>query len=117
MERLAQPVVLPHDGFSNLRRIAVSATPEPKPEAELVKVFDTQQESEAMIVRGLLTSAGIESMVTSIDADQALWPGVGGVVVMVNPEQANEARSLIEEYNDPGAELEDLADEQPEEPA
>jgi hypothetical protein len=36
---------------------------------------------------------------------------------MVNPEQANEARSLIEEYNDPGAELEDLADEQPEEPA
>jgi hypothetical protein len=95
----------------------VSATPEPKPQAELVKIFDTQQESEAMIVHGLLTSAGIESLVTSIDADQALWPGVGGVVVMVNPEQADDARRLIEEYNGSDPELEELAEQQPEEPA
>ena len=93
----------------------MSATPEPK--TELVKVFDTQQETEAMIVHGLLTSADIESLVTSIDADQALWPGVGGVVVMVNTEQAEEARRVIEEYNGSDPELEELADEQPEEPA
>jgi hypothetical protein len=93
----------------------VSATPEPK--TELVKVFDTQQETEAMIVHGLLTSAGIESLVTSIDADQALWPGVGGVVVMVNPEQAEEARKIIEEYNGSDSELEELAGEQSDEPA
>jgi len=110
---LRSRLFLPHDEFSSITgkcdlrwRNTVSATPEPKPQAKLVKVFDTQQETEAMIVHGLLTSAGIESLVSSIDADQALWPGVGGVVVMVNPEQAEEARRVIEQYNDPGAELE-----------
>jgi len=36
--------------------------------AELVKVFDTEQESEAMVVQGLLESAGIESLIWSLDA-------------------------------------------------
>ena len=91
----------------------MSATPEPQPQAKLVKVFDTQQETEAMVVHGLLTSAGIESLVTSIDADQALWPGVGGVVVMVNPEQADDARRIIEEYNDTDPDIEELEEEEP----
>jgi len=89
----------------------MSATP--RPQAGLVKVFDTQQESEAMIVHGLLTSAGLESLVTSIDADQALWPGVGGVVVMVNPDQAEEARRIIEEYNNTDPDIEELEEEEP----
>jgi hypothetical protein len=65
---------------------------------ELVAVFDTQQESEAQVVHGLLTSAGIESVVASLDATQSVWPGVGGVVVRVNAEQADEARKMIEDY-------------------
>ncbi len=71
---------------------------QPKADPQLVEVFDTEQESEALVVHGLLTSAGIESIVTSLDATQNIFPGVGGVVVRVNPEQADEARSIIEEY-------------------
>jgi putative signal transducing protein len=86
----------------------MSATAEPKPEPEPVKVFDTQQESEAMVVHGLLTSAGIESVVTNLGADQALWPGVGGVAVLVNPDKAEEARRIIEEYNNAATEIEQV---------
>lgn len=71
---------------------------QPKADPELVNVFDTPQESEAMVVHALLTSAGIESDVASIDATQSIWPGVGGVVVRVNPAQAEEARTIIDEY-------------------
>ena len=71
---------------------------QPKPDAELVEVFDTQQESEAMVVHSLLTSAGIESLVTNLDAPQDVFPGVGGVVVRVNPEDAEQAREIIADY-------------------
>jgi hypothetical protein len=71
---------------------------QPKAEPELVNVFDTQQESEALVVHALLTSAGIESDVASIDATQSILPGVGGVVVRVSAAQAEEARTVIEEY-------------------
>ena len=67
-------------------------------QAELVKVFDTEQESEAMVVQGLLESAGIESLISSLDAPQEVLPGVGGVIVQVRPDQANEAIKLIEDY-------------------
>ncbi|HEU5413010.1 MAG TPA: DUF2007 domain-containing protein [Candidatus Angelobacter sp.] len=88
----------------------MSSTAGPKPEPEPVKVFDTQQESEAMVVHGLLTSAGIESLVNSLEANQALWPGVGGVGVFVNPSQADEARRIIEEYNQAETDIEEVDD-------
>jgi hypothetical protein len=65
---------------------------------ELVTVFDTQDEPEAMVVHALLTSAGIESLVSTLEAQQDLLPGVGGIVLRVNPAQAVEARRIIEEY-------------------
>jgi hypothetical protein len=74
-------------------------TAQPKQDPELVRVFETEQESEAMVIQGLLTSAGIESVVASLDAPQNIFPGVGGVVVRVNAEQADLARKIIEEYN------------------
>ncbi len=70
---------------------------------ELVKVFDTEQESEAMVVQGLLESAGIESIITSLDAPQEVLPGVGGVIIQVNPDQAEEARKLIQDYRENAA--------------
>jgi hypothetical protein len=65
---------------------------------ELVTVFDTQEESEALVVQSLLTSAGIEAIVTNLQAPQDVLPGVGGVVVRVNPAQADDARSIINDY-------------------
>ncbi len=84
----------------------MSATAEPRPEPEPVPVFSTPQESEALIVQGLLTSAGIESMVSNLGLDQALWPSVAGVAVLVNPSQAEEARKIIAEYNNAPPEME-----------
>jgi hypothetical protein len=62
---------------------------------DLVAVFDTQDESEAMVVKGLLESAGIDAVVNSIDTQQDLFPGVGGVVVLVNRDQVEDARQVI----------------------
>ena len=78
----------------------------PDPNEKLVRVFDTEQESEAMVVRGLLESAGIDSDVTSLDAPQDILPGVGGTVIVVREEDAEKARQLIEEYRQTPEELE-----------
>ena len=70
----------------------------PTSDPELVEVFDTMQESEAMVVHGLLTSAGIESVVANLQAPQDVFPGVGGISVRVNPAQEEEARQLIDDF-------------------
>ncbi len=82
---------------------------QPQPNEELVQVFDTQEESEAQVVRGLLESAGIEALISGLDAPQDVLPGVGGVVIRVPGEQAEDARALIEDYRANGPQA---ADEQ-----
>ena len=86
----------------------------PVPEENLVKVFDSERESEALVVSGLLESAGIDSDVTSTDAAQDMFPGVGGSVILVRQDQAEEARRVIEEYrqSDETAEI-DISEEPP----
>ena len=73
-------------------------TEHPNPNEKLVRVFDTEQESEAMVVSGLLESAGIDCDVTALDAPQDILPGVGGTIILVREEDAERARRLIEEY-------------------
>jgi len=76
---------------------------------ELVSVFDTMDETEALVVQGLLESNGIETLLTNRDAPQDVLPGVGGVVLRVLPEDADEARMIIEEQRDaPPAEEESI---------
>jgi hypothetical protein len=79
-----------------------------------VKVFDAERESEALVVSGLLDSAGIDNDVTAIDAAQNMYPGVGGSIVLVREEDADEARRVIEEYRqaDETAEI-DVTEEPP----
>jgi len=72
--------------------------PQPEPNEKLVKIFDTEQENEAMVVQGLLESAGIDSDLKSIDAVQDAFPGVGGTVILVREEDAPEAGKIIEAY-------------------
>jgi len=71
---------------------------QPKADPELVEVFDTVQESEAMVIHGLLSSAGVESLVTNLQFPQDIFPGVGSISVRVNPAQEEEARRIIEDY-------------------
>ena len=78
--------------------MAAESKERPNPNENLVRVFDTEQESEAMVVRGLLETASIDCDVTSLDAQQEILPGVGGTVILVREEDADAARRLIEEY-------------------
>jgi hypothetical protein len=89
----------------------------PEPAEELVKVFDTEQETEAMVVRGLLQSAGIDAYVQSLDATQNIYPGVGGVVVVVREDQAKEASAIIEEFSKhPATDADEAVSEEQSEP-
>jgi len=69
--------------------------PRPDPNEKLVKVFDSEQESEALVVKGLLDSAGIESDLTSASLLQETFPGLGGMIILVREEDAESARRLI----------------------
>ena len=71
-------------------------TSRPDPNEKLVKVFDSEQESEVMVVKGLLDAAGIDSDMTSVDVVQEMFPGLGGMVILVRQEDAETARTLIE---------------------
>ncbi len=82
----------------------------PDPNEKLVKIFDTERESEALVVRGLLESAGIDADMTSIDAPQDTFPGVGGTVILVREEDADEARRLIEDYRQSAADEDETAE-------
>ena len=75
-----------------------NATPKPDPNEKLVKVFDTEQEPEALLVQGLLESAGITSELKAIDVTQDAFPGLGGVVLLVSEEDAEAAAQIIESF-------------------
>ncbi|MGA7400691.1 MAG: DUF2007 domain-containing protein [Candidatus Sulfotelmatobacter sp.] len=75
----------------------------PDPNEKLVKVFDSEQESEAMVVKGLLDSAGIDNDLQSASFLQDAFPGLGGMIILVREEDAEKARGLIEEYRQSGA--------------
>ena len=78
----------------------------PQPNEKLVRVFDTEQESEAMVVRGLLESQGIEAELTALDAPQDVLPGVGGNIIVVRQEDADRAKQVIEEYRQAPTDIE-----------
>ena len=75
----------------------------PDPNEKLVKVFDSEQESEAMVVKGLLDSAGIDNDLTSASLLQDAFPGLGGMIILVREEDAEKARNLIAESRRRGA--------------
>jgi len=90
------------------------AGPAPSPpsvDEPLVEVFGSKEDSEALVVQGLLDSAGIDSVIVSLDAPQEVLPGVGGVVIRVAADKAEEARQLIEEYRAAAEQAPDDEDE------
>ena len=69
--------------------------------ADLTIIFRTQSDVEASIVRGLLESHGVPTVVTSA-LTQAIFPmainGLGEVRISVHPEDAEEAQRIIESH-------------------
>ena len=76
---------------------ATEMRPQPDPDEKLVKVFDSENESEALVVKGLLESAGIDSDLTSASMVQDTFPGLGGMLILVREEDAAIARRVIAE--------------------
>ncbi len=87
-----------------------SATP--LPNEKLVRVFDTEQESEAMVVKALLDSAGIDSQFGDNENSPDVLP-VGGVGILVRESDAERARQLLESKFDESA-MEATGEEEPE---
>jgi hypothetical protein len=75
----------------------------PVPNEKLVKVFDSEEESEAMVVKGLLDSANIENDLASASLLQDAFPGLGGMIILVREEDAEKARGMIAEYRRPSS--------------
>jgi hypothetical protein len=95
--------------------------PQPNPNEKLSKVFDSENESEALVVKGLLDSAGIDNDLTSAAMIDDMFPGLGGMIILVREEDADEARRVISEYrrsspdDDETAEIE-VIEEPPQKP-
>ena len=77
---------------------AADAQPQPNPNEKLVKVFDSEDESEALVVKGLLDSAEIDNDLQSASLLQDAFPGLGGMLILVREEDAERARQLMTDY-------------------
>lgn len=77
---------------------ADEAQPLPDPNEKLVKIFDSEEESEALVVKGLLDSAGVDSDLTAASMVQDMFPGLGGMIILVREKDAEAARRVISEH-------------------
>jgi Putative prokaryotic signal transducing protein len=94
------------------RTDAAAQEPKPDPNEKLVKVFDSENEPEAIVVKGLLDSAGIDNDLQSASFLQEAFPGLGGMIILVREEDEERALRLIEESRRTSAEVaEEEADE------
>lgn len=75
----------------------MAADPTPKPNEKLVRVFATDEETEALVVKGLLDSAGIDAEIRGVDNTQDVLP-IGGTAIVVRAEDEPAARQLLEDY-------------------
>jgi len=71
--------------------------PRPDPNEKLVKVFDSEDESEALVVKGLLDAAGIDNDLASASLLQDAFPGLGGMIILVREQDADAAQRAIAE--------------------
>ena len=76
--------------------MADQASPSPIPNEKLVRIFATDQEPEALVVRGLLESADIDCDVVGENPPEVL--PVGTLSVLVREEDVAQARQLLAEY-------------------
>jgi hypothetical protein len=98
------------DFMTEQPKAAVDQRQQPDPNEKLVKVFDSEQESEAMVVKGLLDSAGIDSDLASASLLQDAFPGLGGMIILVREEDAEKAKRLIAESRQAPAAIDETGD-------
>ncbi len=90
--------------------MSAETLPRPDPNEKLVKVFDSEDDSEAMVVKGLLDSAGIDNDLNAAAMLQDMFPGLGGMIILVREEDAETARQLIADYQQKPADDDETAE-------
>jgi hypothetical protein len=93
------------------QKSTAEAQPRPDPNGKLVKVFESEEETEALVVKGLLESASIESDVAPLSLTQYAFPNVGGTIILVREEDAETARRMIAEYRQKQPDADEEAEE------
>jgi hypothetical protein len=82
----------------------------------LVDVFDTNEDSESMVVRGLLEASGIEVLLTSVESTAGVFPfrngPLGHMRLQVFASHAAEARQVIAQYRQAGQQEMDAAEKE-----
>ncbi len=67
----------------------------------MAEVFASMFQDEALVVKSLIESAGIEAEIAGehiIDVYPAFFPSSGGIVVSVPDEEAQDAKSIVDDY-------------------
>lgn len=81
----------------------------------LVDVFDTNDDSESMVVRGLLEASDIEVLLTSMESTAGVFPfsnaPLGHMRLQVFESDAEEAHQIIAQYRQAGQQEMDTAKE------
>jgi hypothetical protein len=90
----------------------MAVQPRPDPNEKLVRVFESEDETEALVVKGLLESSGIESDVAPRSLSQHAFPNMGGTIILVREEDADSARRLIDEYRQEQPETDEEEEEE-----
>ena len=74
----------------------------------LIDIFDTNDNSEAMVVHSLLESGGIESLMSTVEAPAGVYPfnamPLGHIRIQVLESQAEDSLRVIAEYRRRGPE-------------
>jgi hypothetical protein len=102
------------DFMADPNNSTAQVAPRPDPNEQLVRVFESEEETEAMVVKGLLESAGIDSDLAPLALTQQAFPSMGGTIILVREEDAETARRVIAENKRPEV-AEDFDDDATEE--
>jgi hypothetical protein len=70
----------------------------------MAEIFATMFQDEALVVRSLLESAGIEAEIASehfLDLYPVFFPQEGGIKIVVADEDLEDAKAVVAQYREP----------------
>jgi Putative prokaryotic signal transducing protein len=69
----------------------------------VAEVFATMFQDEALVVKSLIESTGIQAEISSehfIDVYPIFFPQEGGIKIVVSEEDAEDARAVVDQYRE-----------------